>query len=279
MALTNFIGAVWANSILMGLNRSLVWAQEGVVNRSYEGLIKNAGDTVNINNVGDITVFDYTKNTAMPDPQVLDATQIKLVINQAKGFNFMVDDIDRIQADATLLAKATTKAVNALKAATETYVASVAVAGTAAGNVIGTTGAKINVSAAGAAFDQLVALGVKLDKADVSEDGRWVIADPDFVALLSKDPRWATVGEAGVLRNGFSGSAAGFTVYKSNNAPASQVVAGTGDAIAYAEQIPAEQVEAYRPEKYFADAVKGLHLYGAKVVNDKGLAVLNWGLS
>lgn len=78
--------------------------------------------------------------------------------------------------------------------------------------------------------------------------------------------------------NGRAGRAAGFDILVSNNVsfltgPTEfKVVAGTSLATTYAEQI--SKVEAYRPERRFADAVKGLHLYGAKVVRPEALALL-----
>lgn len=273
MALDKFIGQVWANSLMLGLSRSVVWAQEGVVNRSYEGAIKGVGDTVNINDIGDITVVDYTKYTSLGAPQVLTSTQKQLVINQAKAFNFIVDSVERVQGAEKAMGAAVAKAVNALKKQAETYLASTAVAGTNASNVLGTSGTPIDVSGSGAAYDQLVELGVLLDEADAPEDGRWVIASPAFVAKLTKDSRFNQNSED-TVRNGFSGQAAGFTVLKSNNAATGAAVAGYGDAIAFAEAIPADTVEALRSQDQFGDIVRGLHLYGAKVVNDKGLAVV-----
>ena len=80
-----------------------------------------------------------------------------------------------------------------------------------------------------------------------------------------------------ILQNGLVGEAAGFQIHLSNNVPStsgakSKVVAGTNQAGSFAEQLV--ELEAYRLEKNFSDAVKGLHVYGAKVVQPKALAVL-----
>ncbi len=101
-----------------------------------------------------------------------------------------------------------------------------------------------------------------------------------FHGLLRKDDRFVKAGTTRsdlVLRNGEVGQAAGMTVLESNNVPNTagakfKIIAGYPGAITYAEQIA--QVEAYRPEKRFADAVKGLHLYGCKLIRPSGIAVL-----
>jgi hypothetical protein len=130
------------------------------------------------------------------------------------------------------------------------------------------------------AYDKiLVPLSVKLDEADVPTEGRWLIAPPWLHGRLLLDGRFVKANEAGTtmgLRNGQVGDAAGFTIYKSNNTVNTTgddyaVMAGTAQAISYAEQI--STVEALRPQTSFADAVKGLHLWGSKVIRPECLAV------
>ncbi|MUL39626.1 P22 coat protein - protein 5 domain protein [Streptomonospora sp. PA3] len=283
MALDNFTPEIWAREILFYLDKSLVWAQEGVVNRDYEGEISQAGDTVHINQVGPVTVGDYTKNTAITDPEVLTSTQRDLVIDQAKFVNFMVDDIDAAQNRPKVMQTAMGRAAYGLRDVADQYVAGL-YTGVAAANVIGTDAAPITITPTGStsAYDQLVDLGTALDEANVPTEGRWAIAAPAFVNMLAKDDRFTSSGDgasAQVRRNGFAGSAAGFDVMKSNNSPSAtsqKVVTGIPAAISYAEQIPVSALEAYRPEKFFSDAVKGLHLYGAKLVEPSGIAVLHY---
>lgn len=108
-----------------------------------------------------------------------------------------------------------------------------------------------------------------------------MIVPPWYHGLLLKDDRFVKAGTAmtdRVLRNGEIGEAAGLRVLVSNNVPSAtsttvfRILAGYAGAISVAEQI--SKVEAYTPEKRFADAIKGLHLYGAKVVRPTGLALL-----
>ena len=125
-----------------------------------------------------------------------------------------------------------------------------------------------------------VDLAVLLDEDKVPATGRWVIVPPWFHGLLLNDAKFVATGGSNAeatLRNGMIGEAAGFSIIKSNNVPNTtgakyRIVAGHPMAWSYAEQI--SSVEAYRPERRFADAMKGLHLYGAKIVRATCLAVL-----
>src|SRR3972149_1672563 len=97
MALSNFIPMLWSARILENLHKSLVYGQAGVINRDYEGEIKDVGDSVKINSIGAITVGSYTKNSDTNSPQDVSGARQTLLIDQAKYFNFQVDDIDRVQ--------------------------------------------------------------------------------------------------------------------------------------------------------------------------------------
>ena len=277
----NFIPEVWSARILSSLKKSLVYGQPGVVNRDYEGEISQAGDTVRINNIGAVTIGDYTKNTDISAPETLtDATQ-SLLIDQSKYFNFQVDDVDRAQTKPDVMDEAMTEAAYGLRDAADSYIAGLYTAFT---NTIGTTVAPIAFTNVTDAYDQLVALGVLLDEANVPSEGRFAVVPPAYHGILLRDDRFVGSGAAAAdarLQNGMIGQAAGMTILKSNNVPdpdadrtSFKVTAGHRIAWSFAEQI--NSVEAYRPESRFADAVKGLHLYGAKVVRPTAGAVLTW---
>ena len=278
MALDNFIPTVWSARLLENLQKALVYGQTGVINRDYEGEIKNVGDTVKINAIGAITVGDYTKNGTIGAPQQLSSDQKMLTIDQAKYFNFFVDDIDAVQTKPKVMDAAMREAAYALRDAADQYIASL-YTGVAAGNTIGDDTTPI-VPTASNAYEYLVDMGVLLDEANVPQAGRWVIVPPWFYGLLLKDDRFVKSGTPqgdSVLRNGQVGEAAGFTVLKSNNVPNDagtkyKIVAGHPMAWSFAEQIL--KLEAYRPQDRFADAVKGLHVYGAKLVRPQAIAVL-----
>jgi N4-gp56 family major capsid protein len=278
MATDNFIPTLWSARLLASLKKTLVYAQDGIVNREYEGEIREKGNTVKINSIGAVTVSDHTKNTDISAPEALNDSDQVLVIERAKYFNFQVDDVDRVQQMPSTMNQAMVEAGYALADAFDQYVAGL-YTGAHANNLIGSTASPTSVTTASAAYEQLVDLGVLLTQSNVPTSQRWAVVPPWFYGLLQKDDRFVKAGTAmtdQVLRNGEIGQAAGFRVMQSNNVPQTagtkyRVIAGHPMAISVAEQI--NKVEAYRPERRFADAVKGLHLYGAKLVRNTAIAV------
>lgn len=276
MAITTFIPELWSARLLYALDKAHIAAN--LVNRDYEGQIKQQGDTVHINSIGPVTVDDYTRNTDINDPEVLTTTEQTLVIDQAKYFNFQVDDVDAAQSAGDLMDAAMVRAAYALNDVSDAYLLSTIASGAASGNIIGASAA-VSLTASNV-YENIVALRTKLDKANVPVSGRFVVVPPEVYALLLLDDRFVKASDGATanaaLLNGEVGRVAGFTVYMSNNTPyASEtwsIPAGVKAATTYAEQIVS--TEAYRLEKRFADAVKGLHVYGAKVTDGKQLAVL-----
>lgn len=274
MAITAFIPEVFSADLLVNLEKSLVYGAPGVVNRNYEGEISQYGDTVHITSLADPTIGTYTSHTDIVTEQVTDSAQT-LLINQAKYFSFEVDDIEKRQARGDVMAEQARKAAYRLRDVADQYIASVMAAGVNAGNLI----AEGTITASGA-YDKLVDLAVLLDEDNVPTEGRFVVITPKFHGLLLKDSRFIAAGDsagASVRANGVVGEAAGFSVRKSNNVPdgpgagaGKLIIAGSDIATTYAEQIAS--VEADRLEKRFADFVKGLHLYGTKVVRPTALA-------
>lgn len=277
-AINNFIPTVWAAEVMTALETRLVYAQEGIVNRDYEGEISAFGDTVKINGIGAVTIGNYVKNTDMDVPEVLNDNTRSLVIDQAKYFNFLVDDIDQAQQNPKVMQQAMANAAYGLKKVADGIVAGV-YTGANGANLIGDDTTPTTLTAVTQAYDRLVDLNTKLDEADIPDEGRWVVVPSWFEGLLLKDSRFITAGGGAdaAKYNGLIGEAAGFRVLKSNQVPnvagaKFKVMAGHPMAISYAEQIVS--VEAYRPERRFADAVKGLHLYGTKLVRPEALAVM-----
>lgn len=273
MAITNFIPQIWSARLLENLRKNLVFGN--VVNRDYEGEIRNYGDTVKINSIGPITVADYTKNTDINPPETLSDAQRTLVIDQAKYFNFLIDDVDQAQTNPKLMDAAMLEAAYALADKTDQFLASQYVY---AANTIGNDTTPV-VPTTTTAYEILVDASIKLDEANIPRTNRWAVIPPWFYGLLLKDDRFVkfTASADKVLRTGEVGEAAGFTIYVSNNIVNTagakyKILIGHPMAITYAEQI--SKVEAYRPERRFADAVKGLHLYGAKVIRPGALVVI-----
>jgi N4-gp56 family major capsid protein len=283
MAVTTFIPELWSARLLYALDKAHV--ATNLVNREYQGIIANQGDTVHINSIGAITVKDYTKNTDIADPDALTTTEQTLVIDQCKYFNFQVDDVDNVQAAGDLVDTAMSRAAYSLADVADAYLLKTIAAGAASGNTVGAASGPIALTAENV-YENIVKLRTKLDKANVPNPGRTIVVPPEVYALLLMDDRFAksdaAAGQSALL-NGEVGRVAGFTVYMSNNVrtgtgtdtgktPYFEITAQVSTATTYAEQII--KTEAYRLEKRFADAVKGLHVYGAKVTDGSQIAKL-----
>jgi hypothetical protein len=280
MSLANFIPQVWSGSMLRYLDKVHVFGQSDVVNRDYEGEISAYGDTVKINQVGPITLGSYTKDTDISAAQTLIASQTNLVIDTAKYFNFEVDDVDKAQDNPKVMETAMERAAYAVSDESDLAIATAMAA--AAGNsvTVATLGTVAN------AYIAITQAGQKLSENNVPRNAnRWLVVPPWFTAILLQDTtRFATgysdKGEE-YLATGYVGRAAGFNIYESNNLSATNgsaqnsvctMLAGVNWACTFAEQIV--EVEAYRPQLRFADAVKGLHVYGVKVVLPNALCTL-----
>lgn len=273
MALT-FIPEIWSAEILSSLKKAQVFAQAGVVNRNYEGDIANVGDTVRIRSISRPTITSYTKGGTLTYESLTDA-QRALLIDQAKSFSFVVDDIDTAQQPGGALEEATTEAAYGLRDLADQYIAGL-YTGAQSANALGT----VSVTSAALAYTQLRKLAVKLDEANVPREGRWCVVPPWYHGLLLEEDKFVRVDASGTdqaLRNGIVGRALGFDVMMSNNVvnvtgDDYAVMAGYAGAITFAEQIV--EVESLRLQTTFGNAVRGLHVYGAKVVRPDGLATV-----
>jgi hypothetical protein len=271
MALT-FIPELWYPTIQSSLKKSLVYAGPGVVNRNYEGTIRQQGDTVRIRSISRPSISNYTKNSTLTY-EVLSDAQRALLIDQAKSFSFSVDDIDRVQGPGGELEEALVEASYGLRDAADQYVAGLYTAAISA-NQLGT----VAITSADLAFTMLVNLMVKLDEANVPTEGRYVVVPSWLHGLIVSDDRFTDNSKSGTtdtLRNGQVGRALGFDILVSNNAPLVTgddyaVLAGVPQALSYADQIV--EMETLRLQATFGTGVRGLHVYGAKVVRPDAIA-------
>jgi N4-gp56 family major capsid protein len=282
MAIANFIPELWTAKILVALRKKAVAGQ--LVNRDYEGEIKRAGNTVNITSINDVTIGTYTEHTDITFEDIDDATRA-LVIDQQRYFAFELDDIERAQSvnGGAVMNQALDNATYQLRDIADAFLFDAmndAIQGTA--NDLGTVA--IHTTAKNL-YDSFVDLAVTLDGDNVPEEGRWAVVSPALHGRLLKLDTFITPGDQAAPNarlNGYIGSIAGLDIYKSNNLPAVTDVAATGGlaiaghsmATTFAEQITS--VEAVRLEKRFADGLKGLHVYGAKVVRPTALAVVEF---
>lgn len=278
MAVDSFIPEVWSARILEKLNTNLVYAN--LFNRDYEGEITQYGDTVHIPSFGDVTIKSYTRNQDIDDPEQLSTTDQALLIDQMKYFNFGVDDVDKVQMRADLMDRYATQAAYGLRKDADTYCANLLKSGKIGkGAGLGDDTTPVTLQEPGSAYDLLVSMQVALDEADVPDTGRWVVVPAAFKGLMEKDDRFVMTGTAQAenrLANGFAGRAAGFDIFTSNQVPNTtktkyKIIGSTSMAATFADQIL--ETEAYRPQKRFGDAMKGLHVYGAKVTMPEIVAV------
>ncbi len=277
MTINNVIPALWASRLLQNLNNEHVYAS--VVNRDYEGDVKSMGSTVKINSIGRVTISNYTRNTDLASPETLqDAGQI-LPIDQGKSFNFQVDDLDKAQASISMMDAGMKEAAWGLADASDLFLAAQLSTNVATANIL--TPATVGRGAAErSAYQVLVDLDVKLSENNTPRADRWVVVPPWYEGMLRSDVQFVSYGtpeNRATLTGGKPiGMAAGFNVYMSNNVPTSSgnpyIIAGYKGAATYAEQV-AETV-AYKPEKRFGDAMKGLLVYGAKVTRPNNLAYI-----
>lgn len=275
MAVTNFISEIWSATLLTSLKKALVFAGPGISNRNYEGDIANQGDTVRITSISRPTISTYTRGTTVIDPEQLTDAQRSLLIDQSKMFAFEVDDIDAAQAAGNLMDEAAQEAAYGLADVADQMVAGLHTDAQTA-NKIGT----VSVTTADLAFTQLRRLMVKLDEANVPRTGRYAVIPPWYHGLMLERAGIVNVDQSGsseALRNGLVGRLLGFDLYVSNNCVNVTgddwaVQAGVPAAITFADQIA--KVEPFRPQDSFSDALKGLHVYGAKVVRPDAIATV-----
>ena len=230
------------------------------------------GDTVKIIGLNPINVFDYTKNTDMSAPGELSDNVRMLTVNRAKAFNFVIDDIEAAQTSPVIMKEAMRVAASALSNEADKYIYSLYET-VPTENVI-----KSDSLTSDGVLDLLLNAQQKLLEKNVPGNEEIVLEVPPCVAAkIIKAKIMNGTSNEEELDKGCIGKFLGFRIYVSNNIVNAQnyhkCFARTKRAIAFAEQI--NEVEAYRPEKRFADAVKGLHLYGAKVVYPDEILVLD----
>lgn len=283
MSLQAFIPEVWNATLITALRKTLVYAQPTVTNRNYEGDIADYGDTVRITSISRPSLVQYTPNSTSLTPDQIITAGRTLVIDQAWAWNFQIDDVDAAQARGSVMEDAMSESGYAMADKIDQSVASLYSQANAA-NVVGsvtidsTPTGSWEAEAQKAYNDVLIPLKRKLDEANVPRPGRYCVIPSWMEGVLLKDSRFVKVNESGTdegLRNGQVGRAAGFDIMISNNVPVPTannyiVTAGNSSAITFASQLV--KTEAYRPHDKFSDAVKGLGVWGTKVIRPESLA-------
>lgn len=287
-----FIPEVWSGKLVEKFYDATVLA--AISNTDYEGEIRNAGDTVHIRQRPDITISDYTPDTELSVQRPNSAT-VDLVIDQAKYFNAICDDVWGVQADMDMLGMWSEDASEAMKIVIDretlanTFLGAAAAAnrGATAGRLDGTINLGVTLTprsvTSANVIDLIVDLGQVLDEQNVPENGRWIVIPAWMSSLIKKsDLKDASLSGDGtsMLRNGRLGMVDRFTIYMSNLLPAgaagglaageTAVFAGHSMACTFASQLT--KMETIRSERTFGQLIRGLQVYGSGVVNSFGIA-------
>lgn len=269
-----FIPTIWAKRFESQLDKMLV--AEAICNRFYEGDIKQAGDRVKIFTPGDVTAKTYTKDTNHATPDTTTGTDVTLLIDQQKYFNYQLDAITLAQVPIPVQTAYMQRAMYAIRDVIDQYVLGLYV-NVASGNK--QTPAAVFTSSN--VYTEFLALYRIMTDAKIPLEGRYVVVSPRVLEVINAylGARNTVLGDA-VNVNGYVGNFAGFKIYLSHNAPvtaedvggtaSTEVVhnclAGTDIGITLAKQIPEGTLINYTPELRFATAIKGLTVYGARML-------------
>lgn len=268
MALQNFIRQVWIAGIMRALRKAHVFAS--LANTNYQGQLKNLYDTVQIMMIGDIEAKSYSKDTDIDSPEdVMDAAT-KLTADQPYYFNFKVNDVEAVQSKPTVLAEAAERASYAFRDVVDLFFAGLHAQSALQVYASGTTPYDVNSLNV---EDVLLDIRQQMDEANIPPDMRFLTIPPWFETKVIQAGLTTKTSNDQLFANGVIGNVLGFDLRKSNNiseaTPAThtdaRLIAGIkGQSLSFAGVI--NNIEAYRPEKRFEDAVKGLYIFGGKVM-------------
>jgi len=281
----NFIPEIWSGKLIENFYDATVLA--AISNTDYEGEIRQYGDTVNIRTTPEITIRTYTKGQTL-QVENPDKPKLQLLIDKGEYFSCIEDDVDKVQSDIALMDTWSKDASERMKIKIDQRVltdllpdiASTnkgASAGRITGNIdLGTTGSPIAISKTNV-LDYIVDLGTVLDEANAPEAGRFLVIPAKMAGMIKKsDLKDASItGDSmSVIRNGRLGMIDRFTIYMSHNLSVSSgkfsLIAGHKMGFTFASQMT--NMETIRSESTFGNIVRGLQVYGYKVVKPEALA-------
>ena len=287
----NFIPELWSGKLIEHFYDATVLA--AISNTDYEGEIKRFGDTVNIRTTPTITIRDYTKGMTLQVERP-DSDPIELLIDKGKYFNAVEDDVDKVQSDIKLMDVWSKDASERMKIEIDQDVLAGMLTGISANNAgatagaktasfnLGTTGSPLTVTKDGAGgttaiTDLIVDIGTVLDEANAPENDRYLVLPAKAVGLIKKSElKDASLSGDGtsILRNGRVGMIDRFTIYMSHNLVQSSgkfnIIAGHKRGLTFASQMT--NMETIRAESTFGSLIRGLQVYGYKVVKPEAIA-------
>lgn len=262
MSVASFKATLWEGALLANFHS--VSVADAVSTKPS----KIQGNKVIFNRVGAGTIKDYEGTINWDD---INTTPIEMTFDKKKYFAFSLDDCDKVQLVAEVMGATTAEHAAVLAETYDKDFYTTLAGGVKSGNKIGSTSSKKDVSATNI-YDYIVDLGTMLSKNKVPKTDRYVTVDAEILGLLSKDRRFTT--NPVVLQNGVveGQTINGMRVVCSEEKPVGQIVAHYKGAIGAAKQL--DEMEAMRLQTSFADGVRGLCMYGSKVLRDDAIAVL-----
>ena len=269
--ITNFQQTIWSKSILRSLEK--ITSLRNHCNFQYEKESKNAKE-VKILSVNRPTIRTYVPGTPLTRESATDSSQL-LKLDQYRYFNFEVEDIVKAQSVPGLMEALTDEAGKGLALEGDKYVAAVIKAGVDGGEITASASdiALTNSNAISSVEDGFTVLYGNDCK--VSDTFYLEVAPKVFTTYRQQLTELST-NNPEILKKGAVGRINNALVCIENCLPESDTahynVLRTDKAIAFAEQI--EKVEKYRPEDAFTDAVKGLYVFGAKIVRPAEIYVI-----
>lgn len=287
----NFIPEIWSGKLIENFYDATVLA--AISNTDYEGEIRQFGDTVNIRTTPEITIRDYVKGQTL-SVENPNKEKLQLLIDKGEYFACIEDDIDGIQSDINLMDTWSKDASERMKIKIDQRVLTDMLPDIAATNKgatageqsasfdLGTAGSPLTVTKDGASsttsvIDLMVDMGTVLDEANVPEADRYMVIPAKMAGLVKKselkDASLAGDGTS-IVRNGRLGMIDRFTVYVSHNLNVSSgnysIIAGHKMGFTFASQMT--EMETIRSESTFGNIVRGLQVYGYKVVKPEAIA-------
>lgn len=280
MAFEKFIPTIWEAKLDVPFQKALVYGQQNIANRDYEGQIQQMGDTVTINRLITGDIKDYVKGVPTVSDQ-LDTDDTKLTIDAQKYYQFDVEDIDKTQAAGNFTDTALAEYAYKMADVADQYNRDKLIAG--AGHDLGTVkvfnGDDYHIPVAGqiTAWNVFSRLSAAFQAAGIPEGARWAVIGGDLAAALLSDKRVTDASSAGsnsILLNGqvTSKPVLGINVTVSPNVKTTgtgaskkeTLIAGVSGGYSFANQLV--QTEAFRSPTQFADTFRSLNLWGGAVV-------------
>lgn len=284
----NFIPEIWSGKLVEKFYKTTVFGE--IANTDYEGEISAHGDKVNIRTIPDITIRDYQKGQTLTNEQP-ESSNVELLIDKGKYFSFICDDVDKMQSDLDLMGDWSDDAAQQMKISIDSGILSDIPDDVDSSNTGATAGAissslALGTASAGVALttsnivSKIVDLGTALDEQNIPESDRFLVIPATVAGLIKQsDLKDASITGDGTspLRNGRIGMIDRFTVYNSNNVLKNSsniygIMAGHKSGLTFASQMT--EMDTLKSETTFGNIVRGLNVYGYKVVKPEALATL-----